>query len=96
MIAQGHDRAVPEVAHEAERLQRRRPPVHEIADEPQSVAGRVETDVVEQAPKGVEAALEITDRVCGHGNCLGLPEKKKARCRAFPPRACGLGPTSLG
>jgi hypothetical protein len=51
---------------EAQHFQRRRPPIHEIADEPQAVGRRIEADIVEQAPQRIETALQVADCIGSH------------------------------
>jgi hypothetical protein len=40
--------------------------VHEVADEPESIEGGIETDLIDQALQASIASLNITDRKNGH------------------------------
>jgi hypothetical protein len=63
VIAEHDERRVPERLDEAQALERRRAAVHEIADEPQLVARRIERDRIDEPLQGPEAALQIADGV---------------------------------
>jgi len=66
MIAQDGDRPAAEAFDEAQNLLRVRTAVDQIADEPQAVARLIETDLVEQFPQWIVAALQIAYRVGSH------------------------------
>ena len=65
MIAEDRDRAVAELAHEAQYLQRFRPAVDEVADQPQPVVA-AEAQSLEERLQLVEAPLHIADRIGRH------------------------------
>jgi hypothetical protein len=74
VVAEHHDGALAQIAHEAQDRERRRTPVDEVADEPQPVAGALEPAELEQRLQLLQAALYVADRV---GRQAILP----ARCR---------------
>ena len=58
---------LPLVARPAEHPQRVRPPVHQVADEPDPIAPPTVADAGQQLPEGAEAPLHIPDRPSRHG-----------------------------
>src|SRR4051794_28138386 len=66
MIAKHRDRARTQFFDEAQHGERLRTPVHEIADQPQTVAPGIESNFVEQPSQRRIAALDIADRVRCH------------------------------
>ena len=67
VIAQHRHSGGAEVLYEAQAAQRIGAAVHEVADEPEPVAARVEADLFDERLEGREAALEIADRVGRQG-----------------------------
>ena len=81
MIAE-HDRhAVPERAHVAEHCERAGAAVDEIAGEPEPVARRIEFDPLEQTHEFRVAALQVADRVEGHGGLVDLAGNRERERR---------------
>lgn len=52
---------------EAQHIQRRRPAIHKVANKPQAVGGRIEADIVKQAPQRIETALQVANCIGSHG-----------------------------
>jgi hypothetical protein len=67
VVAEHHHRPVPQLAHEAQHLQRLWPPVDQVADEPEPVVRRIEADAAQQRLQLVKTALHIPYRVGRHG-----------------------------
>jgi hypothetical protein len=63
VVAEHGHRAVAQALHEAQAAQRIGTAVDEIADEPETVAGGVESDPAQQRLERREAALQVADRV---------------------------------
>lgn len=66
VVAEDADGRSPEPFHEAQHLERLRPAIDEVADEPEPVRVGRKADVVEQPLERVEAALQVADRIGGH------------------------------
>jgi hypothetical protein len=66
VIAKHDDGPIAQLLDIAEHAQRIRAAVDEIADEPDPVDVRLKGDAVEQAAEGVEAPLNVADRVGSH------------------------------
>jgi hypothetical protein len=70
VIAEDAHRPIAKIAHEAQRLEGSRSAVHQIADKPETVHAAIEPNRTNQRPKFRETALNIADRVRGHGRRL--------------------------
>ena len=66
VVAEDGQRRVAEALDEAQRFQRFRPAIDQIADQPQAIARRAESAFVQQPLQGIETALNIADGVGGH------------------------------
>ncbi len=66
VVTQHGDGAIAERFDESQRGKRGRPPIDQVADEPEPVPGIVEVDQIEQTPQRLVTALNVTDRVDGH------------------------------
>ncbi len=66
VIAEHHARRGSQRLDEAQHLERRRPAIDQVADEPGAVHGRIETDIVEKTAQRVVTALQVADCVGGH------------------------------
>jgi len=66
MVTQNAYSALAQISNEAQRRERIGSAVHEIADQPESVAIEIEWERVEQRLQRPEAALNIADHVGGH------------------------------
>ena len=66
VVAENRYRAIAQTARVTQRLERLRPAVHEIADEPQRVVRGVERERIEKPAKLVVAALDVADGVGAH------------------------------
>ena len=78
VVAEHHDRAISEVAYEAQGRERTRAAIDQISDEPQPVPAPVEAANLEQRPQFVEAALNVA-------YCVGA-QSPPSSCRA--PKRC--------
>ena len=67
VVAEHRDGAIAQRLHEAQAAERVGAAVHEVAHEPQAVARRVERELVDEPLEGLEAPLQVADRVEGHG-----------------------------
>jgi len=65
VIAEHRDGCIAERFHVAQAIGRPRPAIHEVADEPQLVARRIECDLIDEPAQRLEAALQVSDRVGG-------------------------------
>ena len=86
VIAEHGHRALAQAAHEAQRLERLRAAIDEIADEPQRVRRRIEAQRVEEPAQLVVAALNVADGVGAHVRrkrqaVSGKPHKPSRRVR---------------
>jgi len=68
VVAQHRHRRAAQRAHEAQTFQALRTAIDQIAGQPQGIGARIETQTIEQPPQRIEAALQITDGVAGHGS----------------------------
>ena len=66
MVAQHRHRSFPQASDEAQGFQGTRPPIDQIAHQPEPVGGRVEGTTIQQASEGVETPLNVADGVSGH------------------------------
>ena len=66
VIAQHRDRAVAQRLHQAQHLQRTRPAIDQIADEPELVLCRVETDLLQQLLQFFVTPLNVAYRINRH------------------------------
>ena len=66
VIAEHHHRAIAQFPDESQHLQRLRPAVDQVADEPQPVAPTIEAHALEQCLQLVVAALHVADRIRSH------------------------------
>jgi hypothetical protein len=84
VVSEHRHRALAEVAHEAQHLERLGSAVHQIAEEPQSVPG-AEIGLAQQLLQLIEAALHVAQRVRRHARGLyssgGLDQKLASRRR---------------
>ena len=88
VIAEHRHGALPQAAHEAQRFDRLRPAVDQIADEPQRVVRRIEAQRVDDSSQLVVAALDVADGVDAHvpgkrWMMIFERKKKSAVTRAF-------------
>ena len=67
MVAQHGDGSLAQIAHETQGFQRTRPAIDQIADQPQPVDSGIEMTCFEQTQERAEAALDVANRVGGHG-----------------------------
>src|SRR6266567_7068378 len=72
VVAQDRLRGGSQIFHGAQYRERVRASIHEITDEPQPIAGWIESDQVEQLPEFCVAALDVSDDV--------VPHWKASRC----------------
>jgi hypothetical protein len=72
VIAEHHRRRGAQRLDQAQHLQRRGPAIDQVADEPDAVGGRIEADIVEQAPERVVTSLQIADCICSHSRRVYL------------------------
>lgn len=73
VIAENGDGALAQAADEAQRLERLRTAIDEIADEPERVVRGIELETVEQAPELIVAALDVA--YCVSAQLLRLAEQ---------------------
>ncbi|MNH21270.1 hypothetical protein D3C79_810740 [compost metagenome] len=66
MVAQHAGQRVADRVEVAQCLQRFRPAVDQVTDQPQAIDSRVELDALQQALEGLQAALQVTDGVGSH------------------------------
>jgi hypothetical protein len=66
VIAQHRDSGIAQAAHKAQHLQRLRPAIDQITDQPKPVTPGLEADALEQPLQLHPAALHITDGVGTH------------------------------
>jgi hypothetical protein len=66
MIAEHGDGRRAEPLHEPQHVERARPAVHEVADEPELVPAGIEADAVDEAAQLVVTALHVADGVDRH------------------------------
>ena len=59
-----------EVLDEGQTADRVRPPVDQVAGQPESVVQRVKADVIEQGGQRTQATLQVTDSIEGHSGLL--------------------------
>ena len=67
VVAEDSDRGIAQRLHLAQRRERIRPAVHDIADDPQPILAWREADQIEQLAELGVATLDIADRVEAHG-----------------------------
>ncbi len=87
VVAQHGDGRRAEALHEAQAAQRIRAAVDEVAHEPEAIAGGVERDLVQEPLEGLEASLQVADRVEGHEG----GEKRKRATEIALQRWSGAG-----
>ena len=75
VVAEHHDGVVTEGAHEAQRLERSRATVDEVAHEPQPVAVGEEADRLQQRAQFPVTALHVTDRIARHCRIPGIARR---------------------
>lgn len=66
VVAEHRDGSVAQIAHEAQRFERFRASIDQIADKPQAIAPAIEAAMFKQRFEWIETALQITDRVGAH------------------------------
>jgi hypothetical protein len=69
VVAEHGHRPLAQAARVTQRLERLRPAVHEIADEPKRVVRGIEGNRVEQPAQLVVTALDVADGVSAHRGC---------------------------
>jgi hypothetical protein len=74
VVAEHDHRAIAEIAHEAQRRERSRTAVDQVADKPDPVACAIEPECRDERLQLVEAALDVADSVGGQPT-------PPARCR---------------
>ena len=57
--------------HRSQHAERVRPAIHQVADQPQTVAGCIEPDQIQKLPKFRVATLDIADDIVTHGRGCG-------------------------
>ncbi len=78
MIAEHNDGVVSERPDVANDLERARPAVYEIADEPELIAVGGEAQASDELEQFSMAPLHVTDRITGHCKIPGLASRKAA------------------
>ena len=66
VVAEYHDRSASQRLDEAQRVERPRSAIDEVADEPRTITRGVEGETIEQELELCTAALNVTDRVDCH------------------------------
>ncbi len=67
MVAEHREGPVALVHGPAQHRQRTRPAVDQIAHQPEAVLSRIERDAAQEALEGLEAAVDVADRIGRHG-----------------------------
>src|SRR6185437_2566050 len=76
MVPQNHDRVLRQRTNETQDLERLRPAVDQIADEPQPVAVGGEAQPLQQGPQLIAASLDVTDGMPAHCRIPGMASRK--------------------